>query len=94
MKLVEPTDFEILAFLAERGRNNAVNIAHGLDRDRSYINTRLRHLAREDLVERVGPAPNSGLYETTDRGDVAVDHREAYREVADFEAYVDARVEG
>lgn len=68
MPLVDPTDYEILAFLIARGRNNAMNIAAGLDRDRSYVNTRLRALARADHIDRVGPAPNSGLYEVTDRG--------------------------
>lgn len=68
MPLVDPTDYEILAFLTARGRNNAMNIAAGLDRDRSYVNTRLRALARGEHIERIGPAPNSGLYEVTDDG--------------------------
>jgi len=68
MQLVDPTDYAILAFLATRGRNNAVNLAVGLDYDRSYVNTRLRALATAEYVERVGPARNSGLYEITDRG--------------------------
>lgn len=95
MKLVYPTDFEILEFLAEAGRNNAVNIAVGLDRDRSYINTRLRTLAEKDLVDRVGPAERSGLYEISERGAAAVEYREAYREEdVDFGAVVEDAVDG
>lgn len=68
MQLVDPTDYRILAFLAAGGRNNAINIAAALELDRSYVNTRLRALAEADLLERVGPAPNSGLYQLTDVG--------------------------
>ncbi|MFB6137258.1 MAG: ArsR family transcriptional regulator [Halobacteriaceae archaeon] len=85
MRLVVPTDFEILDALAAGGRNNAANLAYELDRDRSYINTRLPVLADYDLVERIGPAPNSGLYEITDRGERALDLRELYEE--DSEAF-------
>jgi DNA-binding MarR family transcriptional regulator len=91
MNLVQPTDFEILAYLSRAGRNNAVNMAVALDKDRSYVNTRLRYLAAADLVERVGPAPNSGLYELTPRGEAALEHREAYADrTDDFEAALDA----
>lgn len=78
MQLVEPTDFEILAFLDEKGRNNAINISTGLSRDRSYVNTRLRALAEKELIQRVGPAENSGLYELTDTGRVALSLRDRY----------------
>lgn len=95
MNLVNPTDFEVLAFLDARGRNNAINIAAGLGRDRSYINTRLRQLAQQGLVERVGPAPNSGLYEITELGRTALEHRDAYRDPdRDFEALVERSVSG
>lgn len=88
MQLVEPTDFEILAFLDEQGRNNAINIATGLDRDRSYVNTRLRALAEKGLVQRVGPAENSGLYELTATGHAAIEHRDQYP-ADDFDALLD-----
>lgn len=61
MKLVQPTDFEILEALADGQRNNAVNVAELLDQERGYINTRLPQLADYGLVETVGPANNSGL---------------------------------
>ncbi|MGQ4556646.1 ArsR family transcriptional regulator [Halobellus sp. GM3] len=95
MDLVEPTDFEILSYLAAEGRNNAVNVAVALDRDRTYMNTRLGTLARYGCLRRVGPAENSGLYEITEKGRVALEHREARRDPeADFEAVVEEAVVG
>lgn len=88
--LVEPTDFEILSYLSEAGRNNAVNIAVALDQNREYMNTRLRRLASHDCVERIGPAENSGLYEITEKGAVALEHRHLN---GDSEADFGARVE-
>lgn len=85
MRLAEPTDFEILEALADGKRNTAANLAYILDKDRSYINTRLPILADYDLLSRVGPAPNSGLYEITERGLAVVD----IRETVDSEADVD-----
>lgn len=88
MKLAEPTDFQILETLEERGRNTAQNISLLLDKDRSYVNTRLPHLADLRLVERVGPADNSGLYEITSRGRAVLDHRDAYGS-SEFEELVE-----
>jgi len=94
MKLVDPTDFEILTYLDEKGRNNAVNLAAGLEKDRSYINTRLRTLADLGLVDRVGPAENSGLYEIAERGHAALECEEAYRDDdRDFEALLESAIE-
>jgi len=91
--LVEPTDFEILSYLAETGRNNAVNIATALDQNREYMNTRLRRLASHECVERIGPADNSGLYEITEKGEAALEHRELLNDPdADFGARVEAAV--
>ena len=90
MRLVQPTDFDILAALADGKRNTAANIAQLIDKNRGYINTRLPILADYRLIERVGPAPNSGLYVITTRGRTAVEHRDQYGEsdVA-FEALLD-----
>jgi predicted transcriptional regulator len=94
MKLAVPTDFEILEALADGKRNTAANLSYILDKDRSYINTRLPVLADYELVERIGPAPNSGLYEITEKGIAAVDLQEEYRsEDVDFEAALEAEVE-
>ncbi len=86
MKLAVPTDFEILDALSDGKRNTAANLSYILDKDRSYINTRLPVLADYGLVERIGPAPNSGLYEITQKGAAAVDLQEHYRqEGVDFD---------
>ena len=93
MKLTSPTDFEILEELSDGNRNNAANLSYELDKNRSYINTRLPILADYGLVERVGPAPNSGLYEITDRGGAAVELRETYGE-GDFDEQIDDHLDG
>ncbi|QLG61343.1 helix-turn-helix domain-containing protein [Halorarum salinum] len=80
MRLTSPTDFEILEALSDGKRNNAANLSYVLDKNRSYINTRLPVLADYGLVERVGPAPNSGLYEITERGLAAHELRDRYGE--------------
>lgn len=92
MRLVEPTDFEILDALSDGRRNNAANLAYLLDKDRSYLNTRLPVLADFKLVERVGPAPNSGLYIITERGLAAVECRDRYGDPdVDFDALLAER---
>ena len=89
MGLVKPTDLEILRFLGENGRNNAVNISISLDKNRSYVNTRLSALADLGLVTRVGPAPNSGLYELTDAGSELTRKQEKAPESVDIEDFVE-----
>ena len=90
MKLAVPTDFDVLDALSDGKRNTAVNLSYELDKNRSYINTRLPILADYGLVDRVGPAPNSGLYEITDRGRAALRHRGEYREDGvDFDQLVE-----
>ena len=90
MRLVQPTDFDILEALSDGRRNTAANIAHLIEKNRAYINTRLPILADYQLVKRVGPAPNSGLYEITSRGRAALNHREQYDDsTVDFVALVD-----
>jgi len=94
MKLAVPTDFEILDALYDGKRNNAVNLAYDLDKNRSYINTRLPILTDYGLLERVGPAPNSGLYEITEKGRLAADLRDVYEEDSEeFEAELESRVD-
>lgn len=90
MLLTVPTDFEILQELADGKRNNAVNLAAETGHDRAYINTRLSVLADYGLVERVGPAPKSGLYVITDRGKLVAAHQEQYEaNKNDFDAFID-----
>ena len=81
MRLVDPTDYEILGVLSDGKRDNAINIAAKLDRDRGYINTRLPVLKDNKLVDRVGPSERSGLYVISKEGqsvlrDRAEDHQE------------------
>ena len=93
MKLTSPTDFEILVALSNGKRNNATNLSHILDKNRPYINTRLPVLTDYGLVERIGPAPNSGLYVITEKGRVVADMQSAYNdEETDFEAMLDRRL--
>lgn len=95
MKLASPTDFDILESLSDGKRNTAANIAIEIDRDRAYINTRLPLLEDQGLVARIGPAPNSGLYEITSRGQAALKHRSAYQDGSqDFEALVESEITG
>lgn len=93
MKLVAPTDFEILETLEERGRNTGKNISLILDRNRSYINSEMAKLASNGLVRRVGPAQNSGLYEITERGEVVLEYwRENEDTDVDFEGLIRDRI--
>ncbi len=92
MKLASPTDFDVLEALSDGKRNTAANIAIEIDRDRAYINTRLPLLEDHGLLERIGPSPNSGLYEITEKGRAVVEHREAYHDDdIDFEALVESK---
>jgi predicted transcriptional regulator len=94
MKLASPTDFDILESLSDGKRNTAANIAIDIDRDRAYINTRLPLLTDHGLLERIGPAPNSGLYEITPKGRVVARHREAYHDDdTDFEALLESELD-
>jgi DNA-binding IclR family transcriptional regulator len=78
IRLVEPTDFTILDSLTDGERNGAVNLAQELDMDRSYVNTRLSILAEHDLLDRIGPAQNSGIYQITPLGVAAARHQTLY----------------
>jgi len=89
MKLRRPTDFLILAALEEHGRNVATNLEHHVGKSRKNINTRLPVLADYDLVDKVGPAEYSGLYEITHKGQVALMYRDQYGDVEDFEALIE-----
>ena len=95
MKLVQPTDFNLLEAFDQYGRNVAANLAIRLDRDRGYINTRMPHLEDYHLIESIGPAANVGLYELTDRGKTVLEHREKYQSLGydEFEALVDESIE-
>jgi hypothetical protein len=91
MKLRRPTDFLILEALTEHGRNVATNLAHHTGKSRKNVNTRMPVLADYELVRKIGPAEHSGLYEVTDTGRVALQHRDSYDDVEDFAELVRSR---
>lgn len=95
MDILNRTDFKILEALDEGERNVAANIAHEIDADRGYLNSRFSHLRNEDLVRRVGPSDQSGLYEITEQGSIAVEHKQKYLndDVDDFEAFIESQLD-
>lgn len=78
VKLVVPTDFEILEAMSDGKRQTAPNLAELLDKDSKYMNNRLAELAGKGLVEKVGPSNRSGMYVITERGKIAYEHRDEY----------------
>ena len=94
MKLQRPTDFLILQYLADGGRNVASNVALEIDKSRSHINVRLPILEDYGLVEKIGPAENSGLYEITPKGRIVLSHREKYDTPdLDFDALIEQELD-
>ncbi|RQH00392.1 winged helix-turn-helix domain-containing protein [Natrarchaeobius oligotrophus] len=89
MKLRQPTDFLILEALEDKGRNVATNLAAHTGKSRKNINTRLPVLEDYGLVEKIGPAERSGLYEITSLGKAALVYRDQYDEVDDFESLIE-----
>lgn len=89
VKLRQPTDFLILEALDRHGRNVAPNLAEHIDKNRKNINTRLPVLWDYGLVDKVGPAEHSGLYEITEKGRVVLELRLEYDEAEDFDALVE-----
>lgn len=85
VKLVRPTDFLILENLSDGKRNVASNIAVNIDKSRDNVNNRLPQLEDYGLVKKIGPNERSGLYVITDKGRLALENRELYRE--DREAF-------
>ena len=60
IRLTQPTDFLILDSLSDGKRDTASNIAKRIDKQRTYINTRLPVLADYDLIEKIGPPRKLG----------------------------------
>lgn len=89
MKLRQPTDFLILEALLSYGRNVAPNLAQITGKSRKNINNRLPVLDDYSLVQKIGPAERSGLYEITERGRVVLQLRDEYGRVEDFDALVE-----
>ncbi|WP_255171617.1 winged helix-turn-helix domain-containing protein [Natrononativus amylolyticus] len=89
MKLRQPTDFLILEALEDKGRNVATNLASHTGKSRKNINTRLPVLEDYGLVNKIGPAERSGLYEISSLGKAALVYQDQYDEVDDFEALIE-----
>jgi DNA-binding HxlR family transcriptional regulator len=89
VKLRQPTDFLILEELEDKGRNVATNLAAHTGKSRKNINTRLPVLEDYGLVEKIGPAERSGLYEITSLGRAALVYRDQYDETDDFESLIE-----
>lgn len=94
MKLRQPTDFLILEALEESGRNIAANLEAHTEKSRKNINSRLPILEDYGLVEKIGPAERSGLYEITPRGRAVLQYRDRYDEVDEFEALIEGENAG
>lgn len=94
MDRINKTDFKILESLTDGERNIAANIALEIDANRGYINNRFSYLLSRGLVRRVGPKERSGLYQITEKGEIAVKHKGKYLndEVDDFESFVKDRL--
>lgn len=88
VKLSRPADFDILEALSDGERDVARNLQHKIEASRAHINNRLPQLADYGLVEKVGPADNSGLYRITSRGVAAARLREEYDSGDRFEQLV------
>ncbi len=92
MKL-RPVDFSLLDELTE-GRNVAGNLHQLLDVSRQYVNERMGLLHDYGLIERVGPNESVGLYEITESGHAALELREYYGEIEDFDAAIEDYLAG
>jgi predicted transcriptional regulator len=93
VRLRQPTDFLILEALAAYGRNVATNLSEVTEKSRKNINNRLPVLVDYGIVRKIGPADHSGLYEITEKGKLALEHREEYDEREDFGAFLDRQLE-
>lgn len=93
MRLADPGDFKILEYLQD-GRNVAGNIHLDIDVTRGYVNSELPKLADYGLVRKIGPNPNSGLYELTEKGELAIEYRHVYhQEDIDFNEFLEKKLE-
>ncbi|ADB63656.1 hypothetical protein Htur_4919 (plasmid) [Haloterrigena turkmenica DSM 5511] len=89
MRLRQPTDFLILEELEDKGRNVATNLAAHTGKSRKNINTRLPVLEDYGLVQKIGPAERSGLYEITSEGKAALLYQDQYDQVDNFEELIE-----
>lgn len=95
VKLVVPTDFEMLEAMSDGRRQTATNLGAIIDRDSRYMNNRLAELAGGGLVEKVGPSDSSGMYKITPKGRAALHYRDEYShdDAADFADLIEEEAE-
>ena len=94
VKLVVPTDFEILDAMSDGKRQTAPNLGEILDRESRYMNNRLAELAGKGLVEKVGPSDRSGMYVITEEGRAALALQDEYSHdrTQEFDELVEEKV--
>jgi DNA-binding MarR family transcriptional regulator len=76
MELSE-TDWGILDLCSDN-RETRKNIAAALDKSPNYISKELSKLSEMGLLEQPGPAENSGMHVTTEKGDFVLSKQEHY----------------
>ena len=94
VKLVVPTDFDILDVMSDGKRQTAPNLAEILDHESKYMNNRLSELAGKGLVEKVGPSKRSGMYVITEEGRAALALQDEYSHdrTQEFDELVEEKV--
>jgi DNA-binding MarR family transcriptional regulator len=76
MELSE-TDWGILDLCSDN-RETRKNIAAALDKSPNYISKELSKLSEMGLLEQPGPAENSGMHVTTEKGEFVLSKQEKY----------------
>ncbi|WP_049934268.1 phage repressor protein [Haloplanus natans] len=71
------TDWGIL-YLCSEDRETRKNIAAALDKSPNYISKELSKLSEMGLLEQPGPAKNSGMHVTTEKGEFVLSKQEKY----------------
>jgi len=85
MRFKHPVEIEILREIADDRRQTSKNLAEIIGEDRNYVNNRVGALSGSGVLERVGPADNSGIYEITDMGHRALRFQDKYAHEHAFE---------
>ena len=78
VKLVVPTDFDVLEAMSDGKRQTAPNLAELTGNSSRYMNNRLAALAGAGYVEKVGPSDSSKMYAITEKCERALEHRDLY----------------
>lgn len=92
VRLVQPTDFDILEEMADRKRYTGSALAQLLDHKPRYMSNRLAHLEDHRLVDRF---MDTTMFEITEMGLVALQLRDEYSHDTsrEFEELIDETLE-